>query len=231
MPRITARLLPFALILLLAPGLVAAQKPPTVTVSAQGSVQAQPDTAVVQFQISGQNAEVQAAYAQAQQQAEQLRAQLRQQGFAPAQAHWSQYAVSPNWDYQAHRVTSYSVTADVQLLVTDFRRLAPLMNAVSGSGSSALRGVSFELRHHAAERRQAIAAAYAAAQAQAAALAAAAGLKLGALVSASVNAAALVAPGVRLMAAAAAPAPTEQFTPQALTVTANVTAVFLLQQP
>ncbi len=217
---------------LLSPALLQAQaKPATVTVTAQGSVQAQPDTAVAQFAISGQNADVKTAYAQAQEQAVELRAQLREQGFTPRQATWSQYSVSPNWDYQTHHITSYTVSAGVQLLITDFGRIAPLINAMSGSGSSALQGVSFELRHGAAARKAAIAAAYATARAQAEALAAAAGGKLGKLVSASVGAAPLLAPQVRLMAAEAAPAPVEQFTPQKITVTANVSVVFQLAQP
>jgi uncharacterized protein YggE len=217
---------------LLPPALAAAQaKPPTVTVAAAGSVQAPPDTAVVQFQIAGQNADVKAAYAQAERQGADLRARLRELGFAPQQAHWSQYAVTPNWDYQTHRVTSYSVTAAVQLLLSDFERIAPLMNAFSGGGSTVLRGVSFELRHSDAARRQAIAAAYARAHVQAEAFAAAAGLKLGRLVSATVNAGGGVAPQPRLMAAQMASAPVAQLTPQTLDVAANVTVVYELERP
>jgi uncharacterized protein YggE len=222
-------LLAFALV---SPRLSPAQvKPATVTVSAQGSVRAQPDTAVVQFQVSGSNAELKTAYAAAEQQARQLRTQLREQGFTPAQARWSQYSVTPDWDYRTHHILSYSVSAGVQLLLTDFGRIAPLIHAFSGSGSTTLRSVSFELRKSAAARRQAIAAAYTEAHAQAAALAAAAGLKLGPLASASVNAGGLIAPRVRLMAAAAMPAPVSQFTPQSLQITASVTAVYQLVRP
>lgn len=220
------------LLVALSPGLVMAQaKPATVTVTAQGSVEAQPDTAVAQFQIVGQDADVKTAYAQAQQQAAELRTQLKEQGFTPEQAHWSQYSVTPNWDYQAHKITSYSVNADVQLLITDFARIAPLMNAFSGGGSTTLRGVSFELRKSDAVRGRAIAAAYARARAQAEALAAAAGLRLGRLVSAGVNAGPVAVPQVRLMAAAALAAPVSQFTPQSLNVTVAVTAVYQLKQP
>jgi hypothetical protein len=204
----------------------------TITVASQGHFEAAPDTAVVNWEITGENASLKAAYAQAQSQAEQVRALLTRQGFTPQQAHWTSYQVQPQWDYKAHRVTSYSVSTSLRLEFTDFQKIGPLLDAAGSAGLTALRGVSFELKDMDAARAAAIADGYRQTHQEAAALAAAAGRHLLGLSHASIDVAAPFAPvpmmARAMVAGAAAPPPTASFTPQDITVTARITAVYRL---
>lgn len=210
-----------------------APAPNTISVGAQGQYQAAPDTAVVELQISGQNSSLKAAYAQAQAQAEQVRGILRDQGFAPQQAHWSSYRVQPNFDYKVHRVVDYTVTSSAELSLADFAKIGPLVDAFGQAGIPALRGVRFELKDMAAAKASAIQDGYRQVHREADALAVAAGRKLGELDSASVDVSlpSVVRPVMYSMSmrTPAAPAPTEEFTPETITVNARVNAVFRLQ--
>lgn len=200
----------------------------TVTVAAQGKFEAAPDTAVVNWDITGENASLKAAYAQAQAQAEQVRALLTRQGFTPQQAHWSSYQVQPQWDPKGRRVSGYQVSTTLRLEFADFAKIGPLLDAAGTSGLSALRGVSFELKDMQAARAAAIADGYRQTRQEAEAFATAAGRRLLGLSHASVNVASPYAPQpmfARAMVAGAAP-PTEAFTPQTITITAQITAVY-----
>lgn len=200
-------------------------------VAAQGQYQAVPDMAVVQFDISGQNPDLAAAYADAQSQAAQLRGVLSSQQLPAAAAHWSNFQIQPNVDYRTHHVTSYTVAEYVSIQLADFSKIGPLLNATAAKGLSMLRGVSFELKDAAAAKSAAIAAGYREARAEAEALAHAAGRQLGPLVEASVDApGGAVGPQPRMlaMASAAAPAPTEQFAPGSITVSASIHLTFSL---
>lgn len=220
--------------LLLMPTIVQAQaKTPaaTVTVTAQGSFKTAPDTAVLSMEVTGQSAELTTAYAQAQSQAVEVRTLLRQQGFQPEEAHWSGFQVQPNVDYKTHQVTSYTVRNDLELKLTNFARIGPLLNAATGKGLNALRNVSFELAHPEKAKAAAIADGFAKARSEAEALARAAGVTLAGLQSVTLDTSGgflQPVPRFTAMAAAGVPAPTAQFTPQEITVAANITAVFRL---
>jgi len=229
-----------AALALLAPCLLVAQGAPhpvavpgTVEVSVQGEFHAEPDTALVQMEITGQGAALQAAYAQAQAQAEQVRSLLRRQGFRPAQAHWSGYQVQPNVDYKTQRVKDYTVTTSLRLEISDFAKIGPLVDAAGAAGLNALRGVSFELKDMDAAKAAAIADGYRRAEAEAEALAHAAGRQLAGLSRATVDVSTpSPRPVLYAMASsrmAGAVAPTAEFTPQQITVTARISAVFRLR--
>lgn len=205
----------------------AAAPAPTIEVAAQGRYQARPDTVVVTWEVSGQSASYARAYAQAQTQAAQVRALLRQQGFTAAEAHWGAYAVQANYDYKTNRVTGFTVSLPLRLEFADFAKLGPLLDAAGTQGVSALRGVSFALKDTDAAEAAAIADGYRQSRLQAAAMARAAGRQLLGLSHASVNVSTpYAAPQIHMMMAAVAP--TAQFTPSAITVTARVDAVYRL---
>ncbi|MGN6593397.1 MAG: SIMPL domain-containing protein [Terriglobales bacterium] len=208
-----------------------APKEPAVTVSAQGEFKAAPDTAVVAMEIQGRNVELKAAYAAAQAQAEKLRTLLRQQGFSPEDAAWDSYRVQPNIDYKTDKVIDYTVAVNLELRFKDFHRLGPLLDAATGQGLNVVRGVSFSLSDTEAAKARAIADGYGRALREAKALAAATGMKLGELQSATVDSVNLPTPMPRYMIAEAAmaKAPTAEFTPSQITITAVVHAVYKLQ--
>jgi len=212
-------------------GALAQQAAPMVAVSAQGQSQVAPDTAVVTLDIRAQDAKLKNAYAKAQTQADQVRALLQQQGFNAADAHWSGYQVFPiNGDNG--KVSAYEVATEAELDVGDFAKIGPLVDAAGAAGLSGLRNVRFELKHPEAAKQEAIADGYRLAHAEAEALARAAGERLEGLQHASVDSSETRTPVPMLMSSQAVMrnAPMQQFTPQLITVTANVSLEYRLGQ-
>ena len=204
---------------------------PTVTVSAQGVSKVAPDTAVVTLDIRAQDGKLRNAYDKTQTQADQVRALLQQQGFNPADAHWSGYQVFPI-NGENGKVSSYEVATEAELDVTNFEKIGPLVDAAGAAGLGALRGVRFELKNPAAAKQAAIADGYHSARAEAEALARAAGERLGGLAHASVDSSETRAPGPLLLSSQMElrQAPMQQFTPQLITVTANVSLEYRIGQ-
>lgn len=209
----------------------AARLADTIDVSVQGRFEAQPDTAVLGFDIHGQDRDLKKAYAQAQQQAEQVRVLLRQQGIAADEAQLGSYQVQPNIDWRTHKLIDYTVAAHVEVDLKDFAKIGPLVDAAGQAGLPAFDRVSFELKNMQKAREQAIADGYRKALAEAQQLAQLAQRRIQKLQYASVD---VAEPGpvfprpVMMARAAAAPAPTEPFTPQKITVTAQVRASFVM---
>ena len=204
--------------------------PDSVQVAAQGEFKAAPDTAVVSFEIHGQDRTLDKAYAAAQAQAEAVRNLLRAGGIAPEQAHLEGYSVVPNMDWERHILVDYSVNSNLRVNLSDFKQLGPLIDRAGAQGQEALRGVSFQLLHPEAAKQRAIVDAFTKARAEAEALATAAGRHLGALQSATVDVSDYQ-PGPRpmmAMAAARSSAPTDSFTPDQIQITAHVQALFHL---
>ena len=215
-----------------APRVVSMMRPAdTIDVSVQGRFEAQPDTAVLGIDIRGQNRDLKKAYAQAQQQAEQVRALLRQQGIPADEAQLGSYQVQPNIDWRSHKLIDYTVVTHVEVDLKDFSKIGPLVDAAGQAGLPAFDRVSFELKDMQKARQQAIADGYRKALAEAQEVAQLAQRRIKKLQYASVD---VAEPGpifprpvmMARAAAGAAPAPTEQFAPQKLTVTAQVRATF-----
>lgn len=206
----------------------------TLQVSATGQFEADPDTAVIEFEVVGQETELRYAYAKARAQADQVRELLRSQNFAPEAAQVSTYNVEPNLDPQTRRVLNYTVAALITIDVTDFDRIGPLLDAAGASGITSLRSVNFILKNQDAARTAAIADGYRQVRQEANALANAAGVHLDGLLTATVD----VSTGsLRPLAAlnsvsvTAEPAsPISGFHPRRITVTAHIDATYRIQE-
>ena len=230
-------------VLLIAGGLALGQDRPTVTaqpntvfVAADGKFEANPDTAVVQFNISAQQDNSRAAYDQASKQAEQVRQILRSNGIEPAAAQLGYFSIEPVYDYrQAKRkLVAYRVNVNVSLKLKDFTKVAPIVQQLSDGDITSDQSISYTLADIDAAKTKAVEDAYRRARASAEAVARAGGRTLGELSYASVDALEFrpmpIQPMARMSAMAqAAPAPTEQFSPQTTSVTAHVNAMFTLK--
>ena len=211
-------------------------QPNTVFVGADGKFEANPDTALVQFNISAQQDNSRAAYDQASKAAEQVRQILRNNGIDPAAAQIGYFSIEPVYDYkQAKRkLVAYRVNVSVSLKLKDFTRIAPIVQQLSDGDISGDQSISYTLDDIDAAKTKAVEDAYRRARASAEALAHASGRTLGELSYASVDTFENVRPiGIQPMmkmsAMAAAPAPTEEFSPQTISVTAHVNAMFALK--
>src|ERR1043166_5525724 len=120
--------------LLLASTCLAEQEHPAVTaqantvfVGADGKFEANPDTALVQFNISVQEETSRAAYDRASKAAEQIRGILRSNGIEPKVAEIGFFSLQPVYDFKTpkRKLVGYRVNANVSLKLKDFSKLAP----------------------------------------------------------------------------------------------------------
>jgi uncharacterized protein len=231
-------------ILLLVGGISLGQDRPTITaqpntvfVGADGKFEANPDTALVQFNISAQEDNSRAAYDRASKQAEQVRQILRSNGIEPTAAQLGYFSIEPVYDYkQAKRkLVAYRVNVNVSLKLKDFTKIAPIVQQLSDGDITDEQSISYTLDDIDAAKTKAVEDAYRRARASAEAVARAGGRTLGGLSYASVDTFENVRPmPIQPMArmgamAQTAPAPTEQFSPQTTSVTAHVNAMFTLK--
>jgi hypothetical protein len=190
----------------------------------------------VTFNISAQAENAKAAYDAASKQAEQVRQILRDNGIDPKTATVGFYSIQPMYDWKTakRKLVGYQVTTNVTLKVKDFVKIGPITQALAESAVSESQSVSYTLDNMEEAKTKAVEDAYKRARAAADSVARAAGRSVGELSYASVDTFENVRPMpimVRSMAmkAEAAPAPTEEFTPQSVNVTAHVNALFTLK--
>ena len=212
-------------------------QPNTVYVGADGKFEADPDTAVLQFNISAQENNSRDAYDHASKDAEQIRQILRSNGIEPKSAQISTFSIQPVFDYKAakRKVVAYQVNASVSLKLKDFTKIAAIVQQLSDTDITDQESINYTLENMDAAKTKAVDDAYRHARASAEALAAAGGRSLGELSYAAVDVSEnpRIVPLARAMQAIAgmakSPAPTEGFTPQTISVTAHVNAVFTLK--
>jgi uncharacterized protein YggE len=214
-----------------------AAQPNSVFVGADGKFEANPDTALVQFNISAQEDNSRAAYDRASKVAEQVRQILRSNGLEPTAAQMGYFSIEPVYDYSKakRKLIAYRVNVSVSLKLKDFTKIAPIVQQLSDADVSDTQSISYMLDDIEAAKTKAVEDAYRRARASAEALAHASGRTLGELSYASVDTFENVRPMpmqpmARMSAMAqAAPAPTEEFSPQTTSVTAHVNAMFTLK--
>jgi uncharacterized protein YggE len=235
----------FLLITLLAvPPLVAQEHPAltappnTVYVGADGKFEAAPDTAVLQFNVSVQEDSSEAAYQHESKDVEQVRQILRANGVEPKAATIGFLSVQPQYDWKnpKHKVIGYRVTTDVTLKLKDFSKIGPITQQLADANVSETQTLNYTLENIDEAKNKAVEDAYRRARNSADTLARVSGRALGELSYASVDTfenqrpiPMRMARPMSAMAGAAPPAPTEEFTPQNVTVTAHVNALFNLK--
>ncbi len=212
--------------------------PNTVYVGADGKFEADPDTVLVQFNISAQNETLQAASDRAKQAAEQVRDLLRKNGLDPKAAQIGQFVVSPVYDYKnaKRKLVGYRVNSSISIKFKDFTKVGPLTNDLSSLDVTDSQSVSYILEDMDAAKVKAVEDAMHKTRQLAQAVAQSSSHALGTLSYASVD---VSEPGpimrpmlmkASAMVAGAAPPPaTEDFTPQKITVNSHVNALYNLQ--
>jgi uncharacterized protein YggE len=212
--------------------------PNTVFVGADGKFETAPDTALIQFNISAQADTAKEAYDQASKEADATRQVLRANGIDPKSAEIGFFSLNPIYDWKnpKRKIIAYQVTTSVSLKLKDFAKIAPVTQQLADASVSQSQSLSYTLDATETAKAKAVADAYNRARASAQSLATASGRTLGELSYASVDTfenIRVVAPmqhrAMPMATAGAIPAPTEEFTPQNVTVTAHVNAMFVLK--
>ena len=234
-----------SLLILFAASLSFAQEHPAVTaqtnsvyVSADGKFESAPDTAQLQFNVSVQEDTSQAAFQHASKDVEQVRQVLRANDIEPKAAAIGLLSVQPVYDWKnpRQRVVGYRVTTDVTLKLKDFAKVGAVTQQLADANVSETQTLVYTLENMDEAKDKAVQDAYRRAHNSAETLARASGRTLGELSYASVdtfeNARAPIfrrALPMAAMATAGPTPPTEEFTPQTVTVTAHVNALFNLK--
>jgi len=207
----------------------------TVFAGADGKFDAEPDTALIQFNISVQEETSRAAYDRASKSAEQVRQILRSNVIEPKAAEIGFFSLEPVYDYKTpkRKLVGYRVNTNVSLKLKDFSKIPPILQQLADADISSNQNLSYTLENVDAAKTKAIENAFDRARQYAQAVARAGGRTLGELSYASVDTLENVRPMpmmmARTMSMQAAPAPTEEFTPQTVSVAAHVNALFALK--
>lgn len=234
----------FCAALLLLAGISCAQTMPAVTAQpntvyagADGKYEAAPDTAVLHLDIATQQDTARAAYDKVSLAAEQVRKVLRANAIDPKMAKIGFYAVQPIYDWKnpKHKVVGYRVVTSVTLKLHDFSKVGVLTEQLADIEDAQNQTLGYTLEDVEQAKTKATEDALKKARTQAAALAVAGGRTMGQLLFASVDVQQpvivpmMAQPLMARAAMAGAVPPTEQFTPQEVTVTAHVNALFALK--
>ncbi len=234
----------FVVILLLSASAAVAQdhpavsaQPNTIYVGADGKFESVPDTAQIQFNVSVQDETSQAAFQRASKNVEQVRQVLRNNGIEPKAATIGFLSVQPVYEYKPkQRVIGYRVTTDVTLKLKEFSKVGSITQQLADANVGETLTLSYTLENIDDAKNKAVEDAYRRGRNSADTLAHASGRTLGELSYASVDTfenprvvMPRMARAMSAMANAAPPAPTEEFTPQTVTVTAHVNAPFNLK--
>ena len=212
--------------------------PNTVYVGADGKFETAPDIALIQFNISAQADTAKDAYDLAAKQAEATRQVLRANGIDPKAAEIGFFAVNPQYDWKnpKHKVIGYQVSTSVSLKLKDFSKIGPITQQLSDASVGESQSLSYTLDSTEEAKSKAVADAYRRAHASAQSLANASGRTLGELSYATLDTFEnihVITPmqrrGMPMAMAKEGPAPTEEFSPQNVKVTAHVTAMFVLK--
>jgi uncharacterized protein len=207
----------------------------TIYVGADGKFEAAPDTAQIQMNVSVQDQTSEKAYEGASKDAEQVRQVLRANGLDPKVATIGFFSVQPMYEFKPkQRVVGYRVTTDVTLKLKDFSKIGPITQQLADANVSETQTLNYTLENIDEAKNRAVEDAYRRARGYAETVAHASGRTLRELSYASVDTFDNQRPVPHMMRAMAAnantaPAPTEKFTPQNVTVTAHVNALFNLK--
>lgn len=208
----------------------------TVYVGADGKFEATPDTALLQMNVSVQEQTAQAAYEETSKNVEQVRKVLRANGLDVKMASVGFFAVQPVYDWKPKQhLVGYRVTTDVTLKLKDFSKIGPITQQLADANVSESQTLSYQLENMDEAKNRAVEDAYRRARNSAETVARASGRALGDLSYASVDTfenprvMPFMARKMNAMTTEAAPAPTEGFNPQNVTVTAHVNALFNLK--
>ncbi len=212
-------------------------QPNTVYAGADGKFAAPPDTALVQFNISAQADTAKATYDLASKQSEQTREIMRSNSIDPKTAQIGSYSIEPMYDWKTakRKLVGYRVTTTVTLKLKEFVKIGPITQQLADAAVSESQSINYTLENMEEAKNKAVEDAFRHARASADAVARAAGRSVAELSYASVDTFENMRPVPMMersrmdMKAQAMSAPTEEFSPQTVNVTAHVNALFTLK--
>jgi uncharacterized protein len=215
----------------------AAEQPRTINVSANATVEREPDRAVVLLAVESEAATARDAAAANAQLMERVIAAVRQAGVRDEAVRTVSYEIRPEYvradrDREPPRIASYRAINMVQVRVDAVQQAGSIIDAGLGAGANRVAGLRFELQDPGTARIEALREAMSIARREAEAIASAAGQRLGEPLTIHTGYAYAPPPSPMMgraeMDIAAAPTPIEGGT---LAVTATINAVYRILSP
>ncbi|WP_084418015.1 SIMPL domain-containing protein [Henriciella litoralis] len=161
----------------------------TLTISAEGEVRREPDTAMLNAGVTTQAASAAEAVAENAMAMDGVFAALKKAGVADRDLQTSNFSVQPQYDYSSRkdgeppRITGYQATNQLSVKVRDLDTLGETLDAMVSSGGNTFNGLSFGLSDEDTARDEARRDAIAKAQARAELYADAVGMQVARIVT------------------------------------------------
>jgi uncharacterized protein len=218
-----------------AQGVQAPEQPRTLSVSAVGTVELEPEQGVILFAVESEAGTARAAADANAQRMTQLMAALRRAGIQERHIRTTSYELRPEYardqrGQEPPRIVGYRAVNMVQVTADTVARMGAVIDGAIANGANRVANIRFQLRDPHAAHLEASAAAMASAWRRALAIAAAAGERLGPAMN--INTGGYMPPSppmpyarAEMMMAADVATPVEGGT---LTVTAHVSVVYRL---
>lgn len=205
---------------------------PTLSVSASGTVSADPDLAVVNVAVIETADTADEARDLAAQSSDRMRAALREAGIDDDAIQTTAYSLSAEYDFseRERRLIGYRVVHAYEI-ETGVEEAGATIDVAVGNGASSVDGVRFTLTDETERelRAEALGLAVEAARADADAVAAAAGISIAGVQSISTSSGGVVIPFDRALAEEAGGGAATTIEPGPVTVSAHVSVVYTIE--
>lgn len=205
----------------------------TIQVTAEGSYEADPDTALLEFTISAQQRNYKEAYEQALRATQNIEALLKKYELDPKKAEFSLFQVQPIYDYENPKrpLVGYRVHSNVSIKISDFKKLSLILPDLADNNITDNQSLHYILENNDDAKKKAIEDGYKRARLLAEALANSANKTIDEMIYASIDTSNTdenrpLFKMARGAAGAALQSPSETFGMQKITITAQIHAIF-----
>lgn len=206
---------------------------PSISVSANATIEVTPDTAVISFDVNGKGRTAAEATNAAASKMEGVRHNLLGCNILGSDITTASYTLYPDTDIKG-KITGYTASNSVRIKLKYITKLGPVIDKISAAGVDTINNISFSVSSRELYRNRLLAQAVENARQQAAVVANAGGRTLGKLLSANISSYSGSMErsygNMKLMAAAdRAAAPETSIAAQEITIKASVDTVFAME--
>ena len=206
---------------------------PSISVSANATLEVAPDTAVISFDVNGRGRTAAEATNAAASKMDNVQRNLLGCNILGSDITTTSYTLYPDTDIKG-KITGYTASNSVRIKLKDIAKLGPVIDKISAAGVDTINNISFSASNRELYRNRLLAQAVENARQQAAVVANAGGRTLGKLLSANIS---TYSGGMgrsygnmKLMAASdRAVAPETSISAQEITIKASVDTVFAME--
>ena len=206
---------------------------PSISVSANATIEVAPDTAVISFDVNGKGRTAAEATSASAAKMDSVKHNLLGCNILGNDITTTSYTLYPDTDIKG-KITGYTASNSVRIKLKDVSKLGPVIDKISATGVDTINNISFSVSNRELYRNKLLAQAVENARQQAAVVANAGGRTLGKLLSANIS---TYSGGMersygnmKLMAAAdRAASPETSIAAQEITIKASVDTVFAME--